>query len=229
MVSSQTLSADPARALPVVRGEAALAVIIVINSLGVLLMLRSGSGISAISSVPYAFSLVLPFFTLGTWTYLFQGALILSLMVLRKKLVIPYLFSFVVGFFFGKMLDLHQLWTDRLPVNLPLRVAYFALSYLLICFGIALSNRCKMPIIPTDLFPRELAAITGWPYARIKVSFDLICLGTTAVMTLFFLGRLDGLGIGTVLAAATMGKAIAWIGSRMDRYVTFTSVLDTAT
>lgn len=86
-----------------------------------------------------------------------------------------------------------------------------------------------MPIIPTDLFPRELAAITGWPYARIKVSFDLICLGTTAVMILFFLGRLDGLGIGTVLAAATMGKAIAWIGSRMDRYVTFTSVLDTAT
>ena len=206
MVSSPTI-ARSARTLPVVRGEAALAVVVVINSLGVLLMLRSGSGISAISSVPYAFSLVLPFFTLGTWTYLF---------------------SFVVGFFFGKMLDLHQLWTDRLPVNLPLRVTYFALSYLLICFGIALSNRCKMPIIPTDLFPRELAAITGWPYARIKVSFDLICLGTTAVMTLFFLGRLDGLGIGTVLAAATMGKAIAWIGSRMDRYVTFTSILDTA-
>ena len=228
MGSSPTI-ARSARTLPVVRGEAALAVVVVINSLGVLLMLRSGSGISPISSVPYAFSLVLPFFTLGTWTYLFQGSLILSLMVLRKKLVIPYLFSFVVGFFFGKMLDLHQLWTDRLPVNLPLRVAYFALSYLLICFGIALSNRCKMPIIPTDLFPRELAAITGWPYARIKVSFDLICLGTTAVMTLFFLGRLDGLGIGTVLAAATMGKAIAWIGSRMDRYVTFTSVLDTAT
>lgn len=57
MVSSQTLSADSSRALPVMRGEAALAVIIVINSLGVLLMLRSGSGISAISSVPYAFSL----------------------------------------------------------------------------------------------------------------------------------------------------------------------------
>ena len=129
---------------------------------------------------------------------------------------------------FGKMLDLHQLWTDRLPVNLPLRVAYFALSYLLICFGIALSNRCRMPIIPTDLFPRELASITGWPYARIKVSFDLICLGTTAVMTLVFLGRLDGLGIGTVLAAATMGKAIAWIGGWMDRYVTFTSILDPA-
>ena len=65
MVPSPTL-ARSAHPIPVVRGEAALAVVVVINSLGVLLMLRSGSGISAISSVPYAFSLVLPFFTLGT-------------------------------------------------------------------------------------------------------------------------------------------------------------------
>lgn len=214
--------------LPLFRGELALLLAVLVNSFGVVLMLYSGAGISAISSVPYAFSEVWPFFTLGTWTYLFQATLIVSLMILRKRFVPMYLFSFVVGFFFGKMLDLHQLWTDQLPVNLPLRVLYFALSYFLICFGIALSNRCRMPIIPTDLFPRELASITGWPYARIKVSFDLICLGTTAVMTLVFLGRLDGLGIGTVLAAATMGKAIAWIGGWMDRYVTFTSILDPA-
>lgn len=210
------------------RGELALALAVLVNSFAVAMTVYAGLGISPVSSFPYAVSLVFPFFTLGTWTYLFQGVLVITLMVLRKRFVPSYLFSFVVGFFFGKMLDLHQLWTDQLPVNLPLRVLYFALSYFLICFGIALSNRCRMPIIPTDLFPRELASITGWPYARIKVSFDLICLGTTAAMTLLFLGRLDGLGIGTVLAAATMGKAIAWIGGWMDRYVTFTSILDPA-
>ena len=57
----------------VIRGEAALALAVVINSLGVLLMLHSGSGISAISSVPYAFQLVLPKLTLGTWTYLLRN------------------------------------------------------------------------------------------------------------------------------------------------------------
>ena len=69
-----------------VRGELALFVAILINSMGVLLMLQSGSGISAISSVPYAFSEVFPQLTLGTWTYIFQALLILSLMILRKKL-----------------------------------------------------------------------------------------------------------------------------------------------
>ena len=54
-------------------GELALLFAVIINSFGVVLMLYSGAGISAISSVPYAFSEVLPNLSLGTWTYIFQG------------------------------------------------------------------------------------------------------------------------------------------------------------
>ena len=210
----------------VYRGEIALLAAVMINSLAVVLMLHSGSGISAISSVPYAFSLVLPRLSLGTWTYLFQGVLVLSLMLLRRRFVPAYLLSFVVGFVFGKLLDLHKAWIDALPATLPLRVLYFVLSYVLLAIGIAVSNRCKMPIVPTDLFPRELAAITGWPYSRIKVTFDVLCLATTALMTVVFLGRLDGLGVGTVLAALTLGKAIGKAGEVLDRHMTFVSCLE---
>lgn len=87
------------------RGELALVVIVFINSFGVVLMLHSGSGISAISSVPYAFSEVLPKLSLGTWTYLFQACLVATLFLLRRKFVPEYLFSFVVGFFFGNVVD----------------------------------------------------------------------------------------------------------------------------
>lgn len=40
----------------ILRGEAALVLAVIINSLGVLLMLQSGSGISAISSVRMRFN-----------------------------------------------------------------------------------------------------------------------------------------------------------------------------
>ena len=53
---AERVKATATEALPVVRGELALLIVLVINSLGVVLMLYSGSGISAISSVPYAFS-----------------------------------------------------------------------------------------------------------------------------------------------------------------------------
>lgn len=210
------------------RGEAALALAVIINSFGVVLMLYSGAGISAISSVPFAFSEVLPHLSLGTWTYLFQGLLVLSLMILRKKFVPQYLFSFVVGFVFGKLLDFYELWIPLLPKGWIMQVIYFIISYLLICFGIALSNRCKLPIVPTDLFPRELSDITGAAYSKIKIIFDVSCLAVTVLLTLLFLGHLEGLGIGTILAACTMGKVIGWIGTKMDRHFSFTSILERA-
>lgn len=208
----------------VLRGEAALAFAVIINSFGVVLMLYSGSGISAISSVPFAFSEVLPLLTLGTWTYIFQGLLIMSLMIMRRRFVVEYLFSFVVGFVFGEMLDVHELWVGVLPDGLAWRVLYFIVSYLLISFGIALSNRCQLPIIPTDLFPRELSDIIGAGYPKVKIFFDVSCLAVTGVMTLAFLGHLDGLGLGTILAAFTMGKAVGAMGSWLDRRFSFAAV-----
>ena len=188
-------------------------------------MLYSNAGISAISSVPYAFSEVFPALSLGTWTYLFQGALVLALMILRKKFVPQYLFSFVVGFFFGEFLDMHELWIGILPTSLGWRILYFIISYLLLSLGIALSNRCKMPIVPTDLFPRELEDITKIPYSRIKIAFDVICLLVTACLTGLLSGHIKGLGIGTVLAAFTMGKAVALVGNLLDRKFRFVSIM----
>ena len=144
---------------------------------------------------------------------------------MRKKFVAPYLFSFLVGFAFSEMLDIHEMWINALPTALEYRVIYFVISYFLICFGIALSNRCGLPIIPTDLFPRELADITKIIYSRIKIGFDVTCLAITALMTCIILGHLDGLGIGTILAAFTMGKVIGMIGDQMDRHVRFESFM----
>ena len=207
------------------RGEAALPIALVIDSFGVVLMLYSAAGISAISSVPYAFSEVFPALSLGTWTYIFQGLLVMSLMIMRKKFVPSYLFSFVVGFVFGELLDLHELWINVLPDSLPWRIVWFVVSYVLLSIGIAISNRCGLPIVPTDLFPRELSDITRVGYPKIKICFDVSCLVVTAALTFFGLGRIEGLGIGTVLAAFTMGKAVGLCGNFLDKHFRFESFL----
>lgn len=137
-----------------------------------------------------------------------------------------YLFSFVAGFLFGEMMDIHELWITKLPLSIPLRIFYFVLSYIIICFGIALSNRCKLPIIPTDLFPRDLSEIINRPYSKVKITFDVTCLFITACMTYFALEKILGLGIGTVVAAFTMGKGVAIAGKLIDRKFAFVSFLN---
>lgn len=220
------LNEKPARLT--LHGELALLIAVIINSFSVVLMLYSGSGISAISSVPFAFSEAFPRLTLGTWTYIFQALLIASLMQLRKKFVPSYMFSFVVGFVFSQFLDLFELYIHLLPTDFSYRVLYFVISYVLICIGIALSNRCGLPIIPTDLFPRELSSIIKVAYSKIKITFDVTCLALTAALTFLLLGYVDGLGIGTVLAAFTMGKGIAIAGNCLDQHFCFQPYLKVA-
>ena len=183
---------------PVWRGELALLIVILINSFGVVLMLDSGAGISAISSVPYAFSESFPALTLGTWTYIFQGILVAALMILRKKFVPTYLFSFVVGFAFSKMLDVYKTALAGLTMGIGYQIVYFIVSYL---------------------------DILKVPYSRVKITFDVTCLAVTAGLTFCFLGHIKGLGIGTILAAFTMGKVIGMIGNILDKHFRFVSFL----
>ena len=79
-------------------------------------------------------------------------------------------------------------------------------------------------MIPTDLFPRELSEITGLPYSKVKIPFDVLCLAITVTLTLCFTGKVQGLGIGTVIAALTTGWAVEKAGIWMDRHWAFVSI-----
>ncbi len=211
------------------RGEAANVHVVLFNSMGVALTIHSGFGISAFSSVPFAFNLCFPSITIGTWNYMFQFALVLVLMALRKEFVPSYFLSFIIAFFFGTFLDIHELWIRHLPLNIPLGLIYFVFGNLLIAIGIALENRSRLVIMPTDLFSRDLSEITGFRFARVKITFDVTCLAITAAVTLLKTGRIQGIGIGTAVMAFCLGKIAASIGTFLDRHFIFYNYKDIRT
>lgn len=202
-------------------GELALIVAVIINSLGIALMTKSNFGISSISSVPYVFSSAFPILSFGTWNYIFQTILIISLMILSKKINAGYIFSFLMGLAFGKMIDVHELWIYLLPDSFMWHIIYFITSFFIIAFGICLSNNSMLPIIPTDTFPRDLSAILKKQYKYIKTTFDICCLTTTLIISLFILHKAIGVGIGTVICALTTGKIVSLIQSFLDKHVEF--------
>ena len=63
------------------------------------------------------------------------------------------------------------------------------------------------------------AVITAIVYCKRK-NYNFLKFVDTAVTGLI-LGHINGLGIGTVLAAFTMGKVIGLIGDKMDKYFRF--------
>ena len=184
-------------------------------------MSKSGFGISTISSVPLVFNIAFPVFSFGTWNYIFQTLLVITLMILRRSFCPGYLFSFIVGIGFGKMIDVHNAWIQALPNSLPLHTIYFLAGFLLVCFGICLANNCMLPIIPTDIFPRDLSGIVKKNYKIVKTTFDLTCLTTTVVLSLAILHGFYGIGIGTVFCAFLTGKTVSAIQSFLGKHVEF--------
>lgn len=81
-----------------------------------------------------------------------------------------------------------------------------------------MSNRCRLPIIPTDLFPRDLSEIIKKPYSRVKITFDVTCLLVTACLTFFAVVKISGLGIGTV-TNLMLAKLSVWIYNTNKRSI----------
>ena len=202
-------------------GEAALLIVLLLNPLAIDLMSKSVFGISTISSVPLILSTAFPVFSFGTWNYIFQTLLVITLMVLKRSFCPGYLFSFVVGIGFGKMIDVHNTWVTLLPNVLSLNVVCFFTGFLLMCFGICLANNCLLPIVPTDIFPRDLSELLHKKYNQIKTTFDLTCLTTTVILSLVILHHLYGIGIGTFFCAFMTGRTVSLVQKFIGNHVEF--------
>lgn len=175
-------------------GETALLLVLLINSLGVDLMSKSGLGISMISSVPLIFNNVFPIISFGTWNYIFQTLLVITLMILKRSFCPGYLFSFVVGIGFGK-------WST------------FTTSGFRHC-----QTHCHWMCFTLS---RDLSEILKKKYKLIKTSFDLSCLTTTVILSLVILHRFYGIGIGTVFCAFLTGKTVSIIQKFAGEHIEF--------
>jgi len=142
-------------------------------------------------------------------------------MILSKKINLSYIFSFIMGLAFGKMIDVHELWICFLPDSLIWHIIYFIISFFILAFGICLSNNSMLPIIPTDTFPRDISVILKKPYKYIKTTFDVCCLITTIIISIFILHKAVGVGVGTVICALTTGNVVSLIQSYLDKHLKF--------
>lgn len=197
-------------------GEIALIIGLICNSLASTLMVKSGFGISAISSVPYTLSLVFDNITYGVWNYIFQGFLVLILIILTKTFKIEYIVSFFISIIFGYLIDFFGLFMPLLINNIVLNTVYFLVGFGIQTIGICLLLRTMTPVLPIDTFTRDLPKYYNKPYKSIKTKFDLSCLVTTILLSVFFLKKFATIGIGTVVCAFITGNVVAYVGNKMD-------------
>ena len=198
---------------------------LLLTSLASTLMVKSGLGISSISSIPYSLSLIFYKITFVNWNYIFQSILILIFIVITKNFKFEYIISFLLSIVFGGVIDFFNLIVIQfLPNSFLLNTMYFIISFLLLSLGISLQLNCRMPILPLDTFTKDLSKFIGVHYKKVKTIFDLSCLTITIILALLFLRSDVGIGIGTIICALFTGKIVSVINNFIDKKFYFQSI-----
>ena len=177
---------------------------VAINSFGIVLITVGNLGTSPISSVPYVFSLAFPQLSFGMTTFIWNILFIMIQVVLLRRRFKPSQFlQIIANILFSSailwFLDPQALWERLLCV---------VLGCLILAFGIVIEVAPNVIVVPGEGLVRALSIVTKVRYGTVKVAFDVTLMVIATICSFIFFGRLNGIGIGTIISAIIVGLFI---------------------
>lgn len=174
-------------------------------------------GVAVLTSVPFVISKKFDAISAGLWSTIIMIVLLIILIVLTKKSIKAALMSLLLSFAFGGLIDLASKLLSGLPVDLSWRIFYYSLGFLAIPLGITLFVKSGYPMLPFDSFVRDLSNYYGWKLSITKTIFDIIFVSFSVLFSIFVLGGLAEIGIGTAISALFTGFIIKLYAQWLDR------------
>ena len=182
-------------------------------SLGVVLNTKTGLGVSAINSIPYA-AAELTGLSLGmTTAILYMICVGIESIMMGKNWNVKILLQVPFSILFGIYVNVFNEWITYQAEGIVLKILLLAVAIVLTGLGAFLS--VSMDIVPNA--PDGLAQMMGEKLKRGfgfgKCVLDIVCVVLTCILCLAVRGNLIGIGIGTVASALLIGQVIRICGN----------------
>lgn len=184
-----------------------------IITLGVSLSVKSDLGVSPVSSIPYTITCVWGL-EMGKATILFHAALVLlQLLILRRSFAPKNLLQVAAGILFGYFTTFSNSLFSLLPTpeSLTVRLLMMLISTVLIAIGIFFYLPANIMPLAGEGAIKAISDVSGVPFARVKIAFDISMVTISLVICLIALRSLGSVGIGTVAAAVLVGLFLGQI------------------
>ena len=189
---------------------------LVANSFGIALITKAALGTSPISSLPYVLSFRFPF-TLGQVTFVFNLLFILLQAVLLKKDFRPIQYlQLAVNLIFSGAIDVSMAllaWLN--PQNLLFQLFFLLLGCGVLALGISVEVAPGVLTVPGEGMVKAISIVSGRRFGSVKVAFDVTLIAVAALLSFGFFGRLQGLGLGTLVSALAVGKFVSLFNRRL--------------
>lgn len=186
-----------------------------IMAFGVSLSLKSNLGVSPVNSLPNEISLVANSFginlSLGNAVIIiFSCYVLVQILIKRRRFPLIDLTQVVFSVIFGYFTNFTGLLTNASSylTSLPLRLLFMAVSMVFIAFGVSIYMNAKLVNMPMEGMTLAISEQLGKPFARVKVVVDCSTVILALGLSLVFLHGIEGVGVGTVLAAVCVGLLV---------------------
>ena len=187
-----------------------------IMAVGVVLSVKADLGVSPISCVPYIYSICFPL-TLGQTTIILNVLLIfLQMILLRRKYRLFQLVQFPVVFLFGYFIDLimkYSAWMT--PRDYVEQAALCLLSCVVLGIGVFFEVKAALTYLPGEGLAMALTQTFGVDFGKTKIATDSSLVVAGVASSLFFLGTIEGIREGTVVAAVLVGFIVRFLHTRL--------------
>lgn len=187
---------------------------VLVNSFGIALITKAALGTSPISSVAYVLSLALPL-TIGQFTFIMNMVFIaLQPVLLRREYRPIQVLQIAVNVAFSAFLDVSMgmlSWLD--PTTLPAQLAALLVGCAILGVGVAVEVAPDVLMVPGEGLVRAIYIVVSRRFGSarfgtIKNLFDTSLMLIAVVLSLAFFGYLNGIGVGTVIAALLVGRIV---------------------
>ena len=188
-----------------------------INAFGVSLITKADLGTSPISSIPYVLSLNFPL-TLGNFTIIFSIFLILlQILILRKNFKPENILQIPVSIAFGYFIDLTMnilFWLK--PEMYAVKLAALLIGCIVLGFGVYLEVLADVVMLPGESFVRAIVQTWNTNFGTTKIIFDSSMTIVAGVLSFVFVGSLNGVREGTIIAALLVGFIARLFGKYLE-------------
>lgn len=204
----------------VIKNYALFLIGLFIASMGVALSAKAGLGTSPVASVPYSVSLVNHTLTFGWWLNMWSVLQIaVQIALLRKKCKpVDIIIQTVLAFVYGYLTDFSCKLISGLQANTYImQFALMILSCFVLGFGIWIQFKGGVAMLPGEAMNRAISEVTGKKYENIKIFFDVLYIVVAAAICFIFIGKLEGVREGSIIAAVLIGNIIKLYNSLYNK------------
>lgn len=179
---------------------------LMIMAFGVAFSIKAGLGTSPISSVPYATARI-SHLSVGTTTIIMNFIFILiQILILKKQYEWFQLLQLPAAILFGAVIDIAEKMLA--PLSYSNYLTQWILCFVgifLIALGVSMEVMANLVTTAGEGIVLAICKVSKAKFGNIKVIFDITLVCISIILSLIYLGHLEGVREGTIAAAIFVG------------------------